>query len=182
MKKSCLVLEGGAMRGIYTAGVLDELIKENIKIDAIIGVSMGALVGVNYVSNQPGRAIRYNLKYCKDKRYISIRSLLKTGNIVNKDFAYYDIPDKYDVFDYKTFDNSKTKLYCTVSNLETGNPEYIQIKDSKLDIEYLYDKVTKVDLSKEDKIIYTASGKKIKCKYPLKCNEPNSAVLTCKLI
>ena len=135
--KTCLVLEGGALRGIYTAGVLDELIKENIKIDAIIGVSMGALVGVNYVSNQPGRAIRYNLKYCKDKRYISIRSLLKTGNIVNKEFAFYDIPDKYDIFDYETFDNSKTKLYCTVSNLETGNPEYIQIKDSKLDIEYL---------------------------------------------
>ena len=74
--KTCLVLEGGALRGIYTAGVLDELIKENIKIDAIIGTSMGTLVGINYISNQPGRAIRYNLEYCKDKRYISIRSLL----------------------------------------------------------------------------------------------------------
>ena len=137
MMKTCLVLEGGALRGIYTAGVLDELIKENIKIDAIIGTSMGTLVGINYISNQPGRAIRYNLEYCKDKRYISIRSLLKTGNIVNKDFAYYEIPDKLDIFQYNTFDKSKIKLYCTVTNLETGSAEYILIKNSKKDIEYL---------------------------------------------
>ena len=75
--KTCLVLEGGALRGIYTAGVLDELMKANIKIDTIIGVSMGALIGVNYLSKQPGRALRYNKKYCNDKRYMSIRSLLK---------------------------------------------------------------------------------------------------------
>ena len=135
--KTCLILEGGALRGIYTAGVLDELIKDNIKIDTIIGVSMGALVGVNYLSNQPGRAIRYNLKYCKDKRYISIRSLLRTGNIVNKEFAYYKIPEELDKFDYDTYKKSKIKFYCTVTNLETGKAEYIEIKDSKKDIEYL---------------------------------------------
>ena len=101
--KTCLVLEGGALRGIYTAGVLDELIKDNIKIDAIIGVSMGALIGVNYLSNQPKRALRYNLKYCNDKRYMGINNLLKTGNIVNKEFAYYDIPNKLDLFDYETY-------------------------------------------------------------------------------
>ena len=135
--KTCLVLEGGALRGIYTAGVLDELQKEKIKVDAIIGVSMGSLVGVNYVSNQPGRAIRYNLKYCKDKRYMSINSLLKTGDLVNKQFAYYDIPDKLDKFDYDTCNKSKIKFYCTVTNLDTGKAEYINIKDYKKDLEVL---------------------------------------------
>ena len=135
--KTCLVLEGGALRGIYTAGVLDELIKDNIKIDAIIGVSMGALIGVNYLSNQPRRALRYNLKYCNDKRYMGINNLLKTGNIVNKEFAYYDIPNKLDLFDYETYKKSKIKLYTTVTNLHTGKAEYIEIDDPKEQIEYL---------------------------------------------
>lgn len=135
--KTCLVLEGGALRGIYTAGVLDELIKDNIKIDAIIGVSMGALIGVNYLSNQPRRALRYNLKYCNDKRYMGINNLLKTGNIVNKEFAYYDIPNKLDLFDYDTYKKSKIKLYTTVTNLHTGKAEYIEIDDPKEQIEYL---------------------------------------------
>lgn len=135
--KTCLVLEGGALRGIYTAGVLDELMKENIKIDTIIGVSMGALVGINYISNQPKRALRYNLDYSNDKRYISINSLIKTGNIVNKDFAYYKLPEELDKFDYDTFNKSKIKMICVVTNLDTGKPEYIEIKDSKKDVEYL---------------------------------------------
>ena len=135
--KTCLVLEGGALRGIYTAGVLDELMKENIKIDTIIGVSMGALIGVNYLSNQPGRALRYNLDYCNDKRYMSLSSLIKTGNLVNKEFAYYKLPEELDKFDYKTYNKSKTKLYCVITNVETGCPEYIEVKDAKKDIEYL---------------------------------------------
>jgi len=135
--KTCLVLEGGALRGIYTAGVLDELIKDNIKIDAIIGVSMGSLVGVNYLSNQPGRAIRYNKKYSRDRRYMGLFPLLKEGNIVSKDFAYYQIPEELDKFDYKTYNISKIKFYCTVTNVDTGKAEYIEIKDCKKDIEYL---------------------------------------------
>ena len=135
--KTCMVLEGGALRGIYTAGVLDELQKEKIKVDAIIGVSMGSLVGINYVSNQPQRAIRYNLKYCQDKRYISMKSFFKTGDIVNKEFAYYKIPDELDKFDYKTFDASKIQFFCTVTNVETGKAEYIEIKNSREEIEYL---------------------------------------------
>ena len=135
--KTCLILEGGALRGIYTAGVLDELQKDNIKIDCIIGVSMGALIGINYISNQPKRAIRYNLDYCKDKRYISLKSLIKTGNIANKEFAYYEIPNNLDKFDYDTYKKSKIKFYCTVTNVDTGNAEYIQIEDARKDIEYL---------------------------------------------
>lgn len=135
--KTCLVLEGGGLRGIYTAGVLDELFKENIKIDAIIGVSMGSLVGINYVSRQPERTIRYNLKYCKDRRYIGLYSLLKTGNIANKEFAYYELPNKLDKFDYDTFKKSSIKFYCIVSNLDTGKAEYIKITDAKKQAEYL---------------------------------------------
>jgi predicted patatin/cPLA2 family phospholipase len=134
--KTCLVLEGGGLRGIYSAGVLDEMFKDKIKIDAIIGVSMGALIGINYKSKQPERAIRYNLRYCNDKRYIGLRSLLKTGNIANKEFAYYKIPNELDKFDYDTYKKTKMKMYVTVTNLETGEAEYIEIKDAKDNIEY----------------------------------------------
>lgn len=134
--KTCLVLEGGGLRGIYTAGVLDEMFKDKIKIDAIIGVSMGALIGINYKSKQPERAVRYNLRYCNDRRYMGFRSFLKTGNIANKEFAYYKIPNELDKFDYDTYKKSKMKMYVTVTNLETGEAEYIEIKDAKDNIEY----------------------------------------------
>ena len=134
--KTCLVLEGGGLRGIYSAGVLDEMFKDKIKVDAIIGVSMGALVGINYKSKQPERAIRYNLRYCDDKRYIGLRSLLKTGNIANKEFAYYKVPNELDKFDYETYKKSKIKMYITATNIETGEAEYIEVKDATNNIEY----------------------------------------------
>ena len=135
--KTCLVLEGGGLRGIYTAGVLDSLQKEDVKVDAVIGVSMGALVGINYISNQPGRALRINLNYCKDKNYIGLYTLLKTGNIVNKDLAYYEIPEKIDPFDNDTFKKAQVDYYCTVTNIETGKAEYIKIKDAMKETEVL---------------------------------------------
>ena len=135
--KTCLVLEGGGLRGIYTAGVLDEMLDDKIKVDAIISVSMGSLIGINYLSKQKGRALRYNLKYCNDKRFMGFHSLITTGNIANKEFDYYEIPDKLDPFDYKEFKKSKTKFYCTVSNLDTGKAEYIEITDCKSQVEYL---------------------------------------------
>ena len=125
--KTCLVLEGGALRGIYTCGVLDYFLDNNIKVDCIIGVSAGALFGVNYFSKQKGRGLRYNLKYCNDKRYISIRSLILTGNIVNKNFAYYKLTKKLDVFDEETFEKENKDFYATVTNLETGKAEYLKI-------------------------------------------------------
>ena len=127
--KTGLVLEGGAMRGIYTAGVLDIFMDNNIKIDGIVGVSAGILFGVNYISKQKGRVIRYNKKYVKDKRYMGIRSLITTGNIVNKDFAYYEIPFKLDIFDEETFEKSETEIYAGVTNIETGKSEYIKIEN-----------------------------------------------------
>ena len=115
-----LVLEGGGMRAIYTAGVLDMFLENNIEVDGILGVSAGVLFGVNYVSKQKGRCLRYNLKYANDKRYMGMHSLITTGNIVNKDFAYYELPLKLDIFDDKAFQNSATKFYASVTNVESS--------------------------------------------------------------
>lgn len=126
-----LVLEGGGMRGMYTAGVLDIFMKENIIVNGVIGVSAGAIHGCNYISGQMGRSIRYNLKYINDKRYMSFKSLLTTGNIFNKEFCYEDIPTKLSPFDYDTFYERAKDIpfYVTCSNLETGMAEYIRCTD-----------------------------------------------------
>jgi len=137
MAKVGLVLEGGAMRGMYTAGVLDVFIENNIKIDGIIGVSAGALFGVNYFSKQKGRVIRYSKKYCRDLRYISILSLLLTGNVVNKNFAFYKVSKKLDVFDNEAFLKNNTGFYAVATNIETGKPEYLRIDNCMEQLEYL---------------------------------------------
>ena len=124
-----LVLEGGAMRGMYTAGVLDTFLDKDFWVDGIISVSAGALFGVNYPSRQKERAIRYNKKFISDKRYISFKSLVRTGNIVNKDFAFYEVPFKYDVFDNKTFKESDIDFYVAVTNLQTAQAEYVKLID-----------------------------------------------------
>lgn len=133
-----LILEGGAMRGLYTAGVLDVFLEnEDIKIDTIIGVSAGALFGVNYKSRQKGRTLRYNLKYANDERYMGFKSLVKTGDIVNKEFCYDELPNKLDIFDNETYKKSPEEFYAVVTNLDTGKPEYIKIDDAQKDLEYL---------------------------------------------
>ena len=127
--KTCLVLEGGAKRGIYTAGVLDVLLENNIITDGVIGVSAGAIHGCGYVSRQIGRGIRYNLKYNNDYRFMSFKSWLKTGNMVDTEFAYHELPEKLDIFDNQTFKKSATKFYVTCTNLKTGKAEYILCPD-----------------------------------------------------
>ena len=132
-----LVLEGGAMRGMYTAGVLDTFLDKDFWVDGIISVSAGALFGVNYPSRQKERAIRYNKKFISDKRYISFKSLVRTGNIVNKDFAFYEVPFKYDVFDNKTFKESDIDFYVAVTNLQTAQAEYVKLIDPLAQMEVL---------------------------------------------
>lgn len=124
-----MVLEGGGMRGLYTAGVLDTLLDEEIHINRMLTVSAGALFGINFASRQKGRALRYNKTYIRDKRYISMRSWLKTGDMVNKEFAYYTVPFSLDVFDEAAFKRSGIAFYATVTNMETGHPEYIHITE-----------------------------------------------------
>ena len=135
--KIALVLEGGAMRGLYTAGVLDVFMENDIKVDTIFGVSAGALFGINYKSKQIGRALRYNIKYAHDKRYMGMYSLITTGDVMNKDFCFNKLVYELDPLDFETYDSSDVKFYAVVTNVETGKAEYIEISDAKRDMEYL---------------------------------------------
>ena len=123
-----LVLEGGAMRGMYTAGVLDVLMENNVRVDGIVGVSAGALFGVNYPSRQIGRVIRYNKRFSPDKNYIGLWPLLKEGNIESTQFAYNEVPRKLDVFDHEAFRASGIPFYAVVTNLQTGEGEYLLLE------------------------------------------------------
>ena len=119
-----LVMEGGAMRGLFTAGVIDVLMENQITFDGAIGVSAGAAFGCNFKSRQIGRVIRYNTKYCRDPRYGSFRSLLKTGDIYSKEFAYGELPNVLDPFDTKAFSENPMEFYVVATNIETGLPVY----------------------------------------------------------
>ena len=127
--KTMLLLEGGGMRGMYTAGVMDIMLEQGIKVDAIMGVSAGALFGINYKTRQAGRVIRYNKRFAGDKRYMGIHSLLTTGNIMNEKFCFDDVPNELDPADYETFKNTPEEFYAVVTNVKTGRPEYIQLTD-----------------------------------------------------
>lgn len=135
--KTAFVLEGGAMRGLYSAGILDVFLKNNIKTDAIYGVSAGALFGINYKSRQLGRPLRYNLKYVHEKNYMGLYSLITTGNIMNKKFCFEDLIYELDRFDFETYTNNPIDFYAVVSNLESGKAEYINLNDIKTNLEYL---------------------------------------------
>ena len=132
-----LVLEGGGMRGIYTAGVLDVLMENKIVFDGVIGVSAGAIHGCSMVSGQNGRSIRYYKNYHKDKRFMSFHNWLRTGDLVDEEFCYHIIPEELDPYDNEAFLKSETKFYVTCTNLETGKAEYIRMQDMFEDIDYL---------------------------------------------
>ena len=136
-KKYGLVLEGGAMRGMYTAGILDVFMEQGITFDGVIGVSAGAICGCSYVSGQAGRTIRYNKKYCTDERFMSFQSLLKTGDLVGEKFCYHEIPEVLDPFDNDAFKQSGMDFYITCTNLETGEAEYIHLTDMEKEIDYM---------------------------------------------
>ena len=136
-KKTGLVLEGGGMRGIYTAGVLDVFMDHSVHFDGVIGVSAGAIHGSSFVAGQKGRSIRYYKKYCKDKRFMSFWSLLRTGDIVGEQFCYHDLPERLDPFDYQAFRKADTEFYVTCSNVENGKAEYLRIRDMKMEMDLL---------------------------------------------
>ena len=156
MSKKGLVLEGGGARGMYTAGVLDVFMERGVTFDGIIGVSAGAIHGISYMSGQKGRGLRYYKKYCSDPRFMGFRSLLKTGNIVGVDFCYRELPDVLDPFDNEAFMKNPAEFYVTVSNLETGEAEYLRVKDSKAQIDLVRASATLPYVSK----IVDINGKK----------------------
>ena len=127
MKKIGIVLEGGAMRGMFTAGVLDILMENKITFDGAIGVSAGAVFGCNLKSGQIGRAIRYNLHFSGDWRYCSMRSLLKTGDIFGADFCYRELPFALDIFDTDAIRRNPMDFYVVATDVETGKAGYRRI-------------------------------------------------------
>lgn len=128
-----LVLEGGGMRGIYTAGVLDELMEAGIQADGMIGVSAGVIHGVSYASHQYARNIRYFVKYRKDKRFMSLYSLITSGNLCGTEFCYDTIPNELAVFDFERFRKQAEEMpfYVCCTNVESGKAEYIRLYDAK---------------------------------------------------
>ena len=132
-----LVLEGGAMRGLYTAGILDVWIEHGIRVDGLFGVSAGAIFGANLFSGQKGRGLRYNLRYMPDKRYMSLRSLLTTGDLISRDFAYYRISKELDPFDEAAFERYGGEFYAVATNVMTGEPECIRVDNVMEQLEVL---------------------------------------------
>lgn len=132
-----LVLEGGAMRGQFTAGILDYFIEHDFWAEQVIGTSAGALCGFNYVSGEFGRTCYINTKYCTDWRYLSLKSFVKTGNAYGYEMSFDLIPNKLEPFDYDAFRASPIKLTTVASNLETGEADYFTFGDPRADIDYL---------------------------------------------
>ena len=122
-----LVLEGGAMRGLWSAGVTDVMMEHGVEPDGLIGVSAGAAFGCNYKSRQIGRAIRYNTRFAKDARYSGIRSLLRSGNYFNAEFGYHVVPYEYDIFDTQTFEQNPMKFTVVCTDVLTGQAVYHDI-------------------------------------------------------
>lgn len=119
-----LVLEGGAMRGLFSAGVMDVFMQQGVMFDGIVGVSAGAAFGCNYKSRQQGRAIRYNKRFANDPRYSGLRSLFKSGDIFNAEFAYHVVPAEYDIFDEAAYESNLTEFHVVCTDVLTGKPVY----------------------------------------------------------
>lgn len=122
-----LVIEGGGVRGIYAAGVLDVLHDLMLPFTGVIGVSAGAIHGVSFVSGQKQRSYRIYTRFCRDPRFFSFRTWFRTGNIVDNDFCYREIPSSLKPFDEEAFVASRMAFWAVSTNLETGKPEYIRM-------------------------------------------------------
>lgn len=119
-----IVMEGGAMRGLFTAGVIDVFLEHDLRFAAAVGVSAGAAFGCNLKSRQKGRVLRYNINYCKDPRYCSLRSLIKTGDYFGAEFCYHTLPERLDPFFSAAFDADPMKFFVVCTDMETGNAVY----------------------------------------------------------
>ena len=136
--KTGLILEGGAMRGMFTCGVLDVFMENNIGFDGAAGISAGAVFGCNFKSKQIGRPVRYNKKYCNDPRYCSIRSLIKTGDLYGVDFCYRELPDILDPFDREAFRNNLIEFYIGATDVKTGKCVFHKCTDGgEADIKWM---------------------------------------------
>lgn len=135
--KTGLVLEGGGVRGIYTAGILDVFMENGLGFDGVVGVSAGAIHGCSFLSGQKGRSIRYYKKYSGDPRFMSLRSFITTGDFVGVDFCYHELPEQLDVYDFDEFKRRGVPFYAVCTNVETGQAEYMLISDMLEQIDYI---------------------------------------------
>lgn len=126
--KTGLVLEGGGLRALFTAGVTDVMMEHGIRFGGIVGVSAGATFGCNYKSHQPGRALRYNINFAADPRYMGLRSLISTGDLVGARFSYHILPRELDVFDCAAFDADPAEFHIVCTDVESGEPVYHRIE------------------------------------------------------
>ena len=126
MIKAALVLEGGALRGMYTSGVLDTFLKNNIEFEAVAGVSAGALNAMNYISKQIGRSAKINLEFCDDPRYIGRKAFIRNKGIIGYDYLFGDISKNKIPFDYNTFENTKQRYIIVATNCEKAQTEYLE--------------------------------------------------------
>ena len=131
--KTGLILEGGAMRGLFSCGVLDVFLENHLDFDGMIGVSAGAAFGCNFKSRQNGRPIRYNKRFARDKRYCSIASLLKTGDLYNGNFCYHTLPETLDPFDAEEFSRNPMEFHLVATDVETGRPFYRRCDSANYD-------------------------------------------------
>lgn len=125
------------MRGQFTAGVLDFFMDRKLFCERVIGVSAGALCGYNYVAGEDGRTCYLNTKYCTDWRYLSLKSFVRTGNACGREFAFDEVPNKLEPFNYAAFDESPMRLVAVSSDLVTGEADYHEFADSRADLPYL---------------------------------------------
>lgn len=136
--KNGLVLEGGGLRALFTAGITDVMMEAGITFDGLVGVSAGATFGCNYKSCQPGRALRYNLRFIGDPRYMGWRTFLKDGNLVSAEFSYHILPTELDVFDTATFAANPMEFHVVCTDVHTGEPVYRQLtRGDYNDLEWL---------------------------------------------
>ncbi len=126
MIKAALVLEGGALRGMYTSGVLDTFLKNNMEFECVAGVSAGALNAMSYISKQPGRSAKINLEYCDDPRYIGRKAFIKNKGIIGYDYLFGDISENKVPFDYKSFENTNQRFIIVTTNCEKAETEYLE--------------------------------------------------------
>ncbi|WP_415927955.1 patatin-like phospholipase family protein [Slackia piriformis] len=133
-----LILEGGAMRGQFTAGVLDYFMDNGLWCKNVVGTSAGALNGYNYIAGELGRTCYLNTKYCGDPRYLSMRNFALTGSAIRRDFMFDEIPNKLEPFNFDAFRNSPMRLTTVASNLETGEADYHVMKDAHDERDLLY--------------------------------------------
>lgn len=139
MYQTGLVMEGGAMRGLFTAGIIDVWMEHKLHFDCVTGVSAGATFGCNFLTNQPGRALRYCIRFCKDPRFCSVPSLLLTGDMFGAEFCYHTIPEELDPIDNDAFVKSGVPFYIVCTDVHTGKAVYHRCKDviSRAELEWV---------------------------------------------